>query len=170
MLSEVAPACAWYLVQCKPHEDQRAVENLRNQGFESFAPLCVAERLRKRRLVRCVEALFPGYAFVALNRVDHDWSKLRSTRGVSRLVRFGMHAPAVPQRVIQYLKAADGMELAPKIATIRPGDKVRILEGPFADFEAIFEKNDGHERVHVLIELMHRSVSVPLAAKALVAA
>ena len=34
---------AWYLVQCKPREDQRAVDNLRNQGFESFAPLCVAE-------------------------------------------------------------------------------------------------------------------------------
>ncbi len=39
---------AWYLVQCKPREDRRAVDNLRNQGFASFAPTCVVERLRNR--------------------------------------------------------------------------------------------------------------------------
>lgn len=160
---------AWYLVQCKQHEDQRAVENLRNQGFESFAPRCVVERLRARRLVKCVEALFPGYAFVALNRVDHDWSKLRSTRGVARLVRFGLHAPTIPNEVIQRLKSSDGIELATRAEALVRGDRVRILDGPFADLEAVFERRDGHERVHVLIEMMHRRISVPLAAGLVVA-
>ncbi len=160
---------SWYLVQCKPHEDQRAVENLQNQGFESFAPRCVVERLRKRRLVKCVEALFPGYAFVGLNKVDHDWGKVRSTRGVNRLVRFGLYAPTLPIEIIASLRAVDGLELVPKVASLRAGDRVRILDGPFADLEAIFEKHDGNERVHVLIELMHRSVSVLFPARMLVA-
>jgi transcriptional antiterminator RfaH len=35
------------------------------------------------------EALFSRYLFVELNRTDSNWVPLRSTRGVSGLVRFG---------------------------------------------------------------------------------
>ena len=38
---------AWYLLQSKPHQERRALENLRNQGFECFLPLYLRERLRR---------------------------------------------------------------------------------------------------------------------------
>lgn len=152
---------AWYLAQCKPREDRRAVENLLRQGFEAFAPLCQVERLRNRVWRLRIEALFPGYAFVRLNRIEHDWGKIRSTRGVRRLVRFGRFGeciPKVPDPVIERIRTMDGVALGSPRTGLEPGTRVRILEGPFADYEAIFERTDGEERVMLLLELMHREV------------
>ena len=162
---------AWYLVQCKPREDQRAVDNLRNQGFESFAPLCVAERMRNRRIVKKIEPMFPGYAFVSLNRIDHDWGVLRSTRGVSRLVRFGLHFPIVPRGIVENLRSRvdKPIELKSHLAEVKPGERVKIIDGPYVNVDAIFQKLDGNERVLVLIELMQRQLPVLVPAESVVA-
>jgi transcriptional antiterminator RfaH len=164
------PPSAWYLVQCKLHQDRRAIDNLRNQGFAAFAPYCVAERRVRQRVVPRREPLFPGYAFVELNRTEHNWGALRSTRGVARLVRFGSHAAAVPSSVIEHLRSVDGVALRSRLAAFNYGEKVRIVEGPFAELEAVFEEADGEARVRVLIEIMHREVSIQLRAAAIVRA
>lgn len=156
----------WYLVQCKPREDRRAVENLSYQGFEAFAPRCMVDRLRNRRWQPRLEALFPGYAFVLLDRIRHDWGKIRSTRGVSRLVHFGAAYPRVPAQVVARVRGMDGMALKSPCVALERGDRVRILEGPFADVEAIFECHDGNDRVLLLIEFLHRQVRVPMQADA----
>lgn len=153
---------AWYLVQCKPREDQRALLNLRNQGFATFAPFCVVERRARHGFVKRREPLFPGYAFVELNRIQHNWGALRSTRGVARLVQFGSNAAMVPDEVIEELRHVDGAELSSSLHALAPGAPVRILEGPFADLEAVFQEVEGDARVRVLIELMHREVSIRL--------
>ncbi len=160
----------WYLVQCKPHDDRRAVENLRNQGFESFAPICIAERVTRSRIIKRREPLFPGYAFVALNRTRHDWSVIRSTRGVARLVRFGPHPASVPDTIIDGLMRMDGLELQGWLSKLEPGNKVRVIHGPFAGLEVVFEQADGVGRVRVLIDLMKRQVGIQLSAESVVPA
>lgn len=162
-----AARAAWHVVQCKPREDQRAVDNLRNQGFETFAPACIVERRLRQSLVRRREPLFPGYAFVELNRIEHNWGVLRSTRGVARLVQFGPHAATVPAAVIAALRLVDGTEIRQMLPRLTPGDRVRIIDGPFTDLEAVFEQTDGSARVRVLIDLMHRQVPIRVQASAI---
>jgi transcriptional antiterminator RfaH len=86
----------WYVVRCKPREDARAIENLGLQGFEAFSPACLVTRRVGTVRRKLSEPMFPGYAFVRLSTTRHDWSVLRSTRGVMQLVRFGATAPRVP--------------------------------------------------------------------------
>lgn len=145
---------AWYLLQCKPRQNFRAEENLCNQGFTCFQPVVDVERLQQGRLRLVSEALFPGYLFIRLDSVNDNWSPIRSTRGVARMVGFSGRPQSVPDDVVLALR--DRVAEQPRIAPLLPGDKVMIKDGAFAAIEAIFKSFDGDERVVILLSLMHR--------------
>ncbi len=151
---------AWYLVQCKPRQDERAEENLKRQGYEYFRPQCQRERLVRGSLQVQSESLFPGYLFIRL-AADANWAPLRSTRGVSRLVGFGGMPLSVADELVAELQRR--VEPLPEPA-LKPGDRVRIVTGSFAELDAIFLALDGEERVTLLMRLLHREhrLSLPL--------
>ena len=152
---------AWYLVHCKPRQDERAEEHLARQGYACYRPRLAQERLvRGRRQVQ-VESLFPGYLFIHL-RPEDSWAPLRSTRGVSRVVSFGGYPLEIPQRLIDSLQQRTPTEPQP---LLQAGDRVRIVEGSFAELDAIFLNMDGEERVVLLMNLLNREqkLTLPLA-------
>lgn len=151
---------AWYLVHCKPRQDERAEEHLLRQGYACYRPRLQRERLVRGRRQSVVESLFPGYLFIQLNP-DSNWSPLRSTRGVNRLVRFGEYPLQVPSSLIDSLQERTPSEPQP---LLQPGDRVRIVDGSFAELEAIFLSMDGEERVVLLMKLLNREhrLSLPL--------
>lgn len=155
------PAAAWYLVQCKSRQDERAQEHLMRQGYYCYRPELSCECIvRGRRQIK-VQSLFPGYLFIALAD-DANWTPLRSTRGITRVVGFGGIPMKVDARLIIQLQQRAGQ--APK-PLLQQGDSVRITEGSFAELDAIFMAMDGDERVILLLNLLNRKeqVSVPLA-------
>lgn len=153
---------AWYLVHCKPRQDERAEEHLIRQGYTCYRPRLRRERVVAGRRQSVVESLFPGYLFVQL-QPNANWSPLRSTRGVNRLVSFGGYPLEVPVHVIDSLhQHALSDEPQP---LLQPGDPVRIVEGSLADLDAIFLSMDGDERVVLLMNLLNREqrLTLPLA-------
>lgn len=152
---------AWYLVHCKPRQDERAEEHLARQGYAYYRPQIQCERLLRGRRQTVVESLFPGYLFIQLNP-DDNWAPLRSTRGVNRLVSFGGYPLEVPQTLMDSLRQRTLTEPKP---LLQPGDRVRIVNGSFADVEAIFLSMDGEERVFLLMHMLNREqrLSLPLA-------
>lgn len=151
----------WYLIQCKPRQDERAEENLLRQGYTCYRPLHTRERLLRGQPQKVEESLFPGYLFIQLSRLD-NWGPLRSTRGVSRVVGFGNLPLAVAPDLIERLQQR--CAAAPRGTPLEVGEKVRIDKGPFAELEAIFLSMDGSERVVLLMNILHREqkVRVPL--------
>lgn len=149
---------AWYLVQCKPRQDQRAEENLQRQGFHCYRPQRECERIVQGRRQSGTESLFPGYLFIALEH-DANWAPLRSTRGVNRLVAFNGHPLAVPASLIEELR-----QRVTEVGTAVPhkGARVCITEGCFADLEAIFESCLGDERVVLLLTLLNQQQRIEL--------
>ncbi|WP_223529602.1 transcription/translation regulatory transformer protein RfaH [Pseudomonas sp. GL-R-19] len=160
-LSESLTASAWYLVQCKANQDERAEINLDNQGYTCFRPTHQRERdlQGRRRIVR--ESLFPGYLFIQLGSGE-SWAPLRSTRGVLRVVSFGGKPLPVGDDLIARLYEHDNG--APMDARFACGERVRIKEGPFVDVEAIFLAMEGEQRVLLLMTLLQREqrISIPL--------
>ena len=151
----------WYLVQCKPRQDERAEENLLRQGYECSRPACRRERLLRGQLQYVQESLFPGYLFIHMPQ-GANWAPLRSTRGVARIVAFGGRPLAVSCELVAQLQNRAENHV---ITTLNPGDKVTILDQGFAGIESIFMTMDGEERVILLINLMNRQqqISLPLA-------
>jgi transcriptional antiterminator RfaH len=158
-LSTTQPA--WYLLQCKARQDSRAEDNLLRQNYVTFRPQLVTQRLLRGKQQGVLESLFPGYLFIQLTRED-NWSALRSTRGVSRIVNFN-HGPAtVANQVIEHLRARCSGEVPSQM--FQPGDKLQIIQGPLSTLEGIFLTMDGTERVMILLQLLSREqpVRVPL--------
>lgn len=158
----------WYAVHCKPRQDERAEAHLRSQGFEIFRPLVRARRRQREGYRICIESMFPRYLFIRLDDIAEDWSPIRSTRGVADLVRWGGCVPWIPERVIDDLRArldANGcVDLCPEFA---PNQRVRITEGPFAGYEALFQARSGQERVVVLLNIMQQTQRVQLPEQAI---
>jgi transcriptional antiterminator RfaH len=146
----------WYLVRCKPNEDERARENLERQGFECFRPVRPVrpvERRRHGRKCHGMEALFPRYLFIHLDSVHDNWYPIRSTRGVNQIVRFNEHPLPVGDAIIEEIRARLAGTQAPE-PYLKPGQRVEITEGAFRQLEAIFVSSSGDERVVLLLQIM----------------
>ena len=150
----------WYLVQSKPRQAERAETNLVRQGYQVFHPRLRVEHIRRGRRLAAEESLFPNYLFIRLQRWVDNWSPLRSTRGVARLVAFGSEPLPVDDDLIEEIRRRlDERATEPALQT---GQRVQIVEGPFRGLDAIFKSHQGEQRVQLLIELLHRQVSLTL--------
>ncbi|WP_294255768.1 transcription/translation regulatory transformer protein RfaH [Propionivibrio sp.] len=161
-----AEESGWYVVYTRPRQEARALENLRNQGFVCFLPTLSAERLRGGRQVEIAEALFPRYLFVYLEVGRSNWSTIRSTRGVVKLVEFGGVAARIPEAFISAL--AEQPTQQKKLFEV--GERLKVIDGPFVGIETelvrLYRTSDGEARVIVLMELLMRpqQVSLPVCA------
>jgi transcriptional antiterminator RfaH len=147
------PAKFWYVLQCKPRQDARALEHLERQGFECYAPVCNVQTISSGKLRAREQPLFPGYVFIRMG-IEDSWLALRSTRGVNRVVAFCGQPCQVQNAIVDHLKhrcASAEMQ-----CVLSQGDRVRIQIGEFADMEAIFESMDGDERVMLLLSVLNR--------------
>src|SRR5262245_32722862 len=95
----------WYLIHCKPRQDERALENLERQNFHCYRPVRRVERSRDGRKYAAAEPLFPRYLFIRLDRLNDNWYLIRSTRGVNRIVRFNEYPVPVSDEIIDGIRA-----------------------------------------------------------------
>ncbi len=152
----------WYALQHKPAQGDRALAHLQNQDITCFYPKITVEKIKGGKRTKKLEPLFPGYLFVNLEQTDPMWAKLRSTRGVIRVVGFANKPAAIPDDVIQHIK--DSLHTVAEQGGIKPGQTVELDDGPFKGISAIFQAYDGEERAIVLISFMQKqqTVKVPL--------
>jgi transcriptional antiterminator RfaH len=158
----------WYLVYTKPCGEALAQTHLRRQGYEVYLPRIV-QPIRRRGLWRDrIVALFPRYLFLRLREGLQTLGPVRSSVGVSGVVRFGSRYAIVPDPIVDGLQErADpqsGLHRMSPPSGLRPGDPVRIGMGPFDGLKGIFERADGAERVVVLLKLLGRDTSVHIPA------
>jgi transcriptional antiterminator RfaH len=154
----------WYLIYTKPRQEKCALQNLEQQGYQCYLPLLPKEKLRQGALALSEEPLFPRYLFIKLAQdfMAKSWSPIRSTKGVSRLVRFGVEPAKVEDALIDSLKAYEACILGEPIRLFAPGERVRVTYGPFAGIEGTYQMADGERRVMVLIELLSKSVALQM--------
>ena len=153
----------WYALQHKPSQGDRALQHLQSQGVVCFYPKITVEHIRAGKRTRKLEPLFPGYLFVNLERTDAVWAKLRSTRGVLRVVGFANKPAPIDDVVIRHIK--DSVDSVAKQGGIKPGQIVQLTDGPFEGINAVFEAYEGEARAIVLINFMQtqQRVKVPVA-------
>jgi transcriptional antiterminator RfaH len=178
-LPEITPEITkdhWHVCFTKPRQEFRAQENLVAQGFEVFLPTILVERILRKQLIKRSEPLFARYCFVRGPRgpAQANWALLRSTKGVSHLLRFGsnLEPATVPASLVEQLLQMCEEKPAKKVL-FSPGQAVRIGSGPFKGMDGFFDRMqtaaNGEERAIVLLELLSKTHSIGLPAHALLA-
>ena len=149
----------WFLIYTKPHQEERAKENLENQGNEVFLPMIASEKTKQPQSFS-LKPMFPRYLFTKFIVENNNWTHIKSTRGVSHIVVFGENLTKVPNSVIDYLKSNvddnDVLTLQIRREAFQKGDDLVIKQGVFQGKEATFLSMSGKERVRVLLSLMNR--------------
>jgi transcriptional antiterminator RfaH len=146
--------CRWYVIQSKPREERRAIENLERQGFTCYLSTIVVETLRHGARRAVDENLFPGYLFIDLDELTDNWHPIQSTRGVIRLLRFREYPVPVPDEIMARIRQRLARD-NPRIPCLKPGERVRVTQGPFAEVEGMFVAHDGQERVVLLMSILN---------------
>jgi transcriptional antiterminator RfaH len=163
---------AWYLIYTKPNLENSADENLQRQGFATYLPRVEQRRRRNGRYITRIEAFFPRYLFIHLNADSDNWSPIRSTIGVANIVRFGGLPVAVPANLIASLRQNDDQYGVQRVVQklMQPGDKVAIIDGPFAGYSAIYNKQKSADRIAVLLNIIGKNTELTLSAHSLMPA
>ena len=153
MSENASETALWYAVATKVRDEAVAKANLERQDYQVFLPTISLKKRRRGRWTPVTEPLFPGYLFVSLALGADDPAPIRSTVGCIGLVRFGQTHTPVPSTLIAALRAtSEGPIDAP--SPFKQGDKVRLIAGPFAGIEAVFDMPRGEDRAQVLLELL----------------
>lgn len=151
----------WYPVQTQPQRERFAAQQLENQGFSVFFPRRLISVRHARRLQQRQTSYFPGYVFVSLDLAADRWRSVNGTFGVKSLVMFGGRPAAAPLDFVELLRDwVDEEGCISPPSCFQPGDRVKLVSGPFADLVGRIDRLDGLERVRVLMELVSGTVPV----------
>lgn len=153
----------WYVASTQPNNEFLAADQLRAQGFEVFLPTVKRTVRHARRVSEVRRAYFPAYLFVALDPDRQPWRSVNGTRGVRRLVGGAERPAPVPSGLVEALKGQQDPDGLLRVAhSFAAGDRVRITDGPFAEFIGVVSGLSGADRVRVLLDLMSARAPVEL--------
>tara|TARA_B100000963_G_scaffold335877_1_gene330432 strand:+ start:67 stop:615 length:549 start_codon:yes stop_codon:yes gene_type:complete len=154
----------WVLVYTKANQEFIAERNLKNQGYDTFLPLIFPSNKNKK--VNLPIPVFPRYLFTKINLLADNWSSIKSTYGVNKIVMFSEEFPSIPSQIIKRIK--DKLDKSGvyqediSYEDYQQGDKVSIKEGNFAGLDAIFLSKKSNDRVRLLLKLLNSSIIAEL--------
>ena len=155
------PGQRWYVARTLPHKERTASERMRAQGFRTFLPLQDRTIRHARRILTVRRPIFPRYLFVRFDPGATQWRSINGTIGVDRLIMRGTMPEAVRDGVVETLLAsADEEDRLQFTETLKPGDTVRLLHGPFADQLGQLQHLGASDRVQVLLSFLGGPVPV----------
>jgi transcriptional antiterminator RfaH len=160
---QIEPGLRWYAMQTKPNKEKEVEKRLSDLTLEVFLPWMRTRRRVGTRFHWILAPLFPSYLFCRMDIVISG-KAARYSPGVKDFLTFGNRIAEVDGEIIQALRERCPGGVA-QIEPIKPkpGDMVRINEGPFSGLEAVFEHSlKGSERVAVLLEILGRQTRLVL--------
>ncbi len=146
----------WYAIYTKPKKEDPVAFRLQNIGIEVLNPKFKSKKFKGSKLIELIEPLFPCYFFANFDK-DKYSHLITYTRGVRCIV--GKRNPmVVHDDVIDTIRKnlEDNNIVIVRPRRFHKGDKVLIKDGPFKNFQGIFEREiKGPERVMILLETIH---------------
>jgi transcriptional antiterminator RfaH len=160
------PAQGWYLVYTKPRSETLAAAQLARQGYDAYLPLYKTFKRGPGGMVAEHGPMFPRYVFFRPGSAGQSIAPVRSTVGVSNLVRFGVTPATVSSDLLDALRAFEQQREQADPSTFspfQPGRRVLVCAGPLKGLEGLVSRTAG-QRVTVLLDMLGQGTPVGIAA------
>lgn len=162
----------WYVLHTYSGYEENVSRNLK-QRIESmdmeekiFNVLIPTEkkikiRNGKRKIV--TEKIFPGYVLVEMVVTDDSWYVVRNTPNVTGFVGSGTTPTPISEKEVKLLQRRMGVEEPKYKIDVNVNTPVRIIDGPFKDFEGkVSEIDEARGKVKVLVSMFGRETPIEL--------
>ena len=166
----------WYVVRVATGYEMRveaairdrvALEGRADHFGEILIPTEEVLEIRSGKKRRSQRKYFPGYILVEMNMSEENWYLVRKITNVLGFVG-GVKGKPVPitekevNRIIDRMNKSQGDEPKPSVV-YDVGEVVRVIDGPFADFNGVVEEvNYEKSRLKVSVLIFGRSTPVDL--------
>jgi transcriptional antiterminator RfaH len=151
----------WCVGQTEPRHESAAAHFLRLAGYRVFLPRLRQVRARGGRKVESHIPLFPSYLFIS---ITNGWWSARWAPHMARLLTAGDAPMPVPDALVDDLVARtrDGAIDVLRRPSLKPGDPLRVVAGPFRDQIAELVSLRPRQRVEVLLRILGAQQKVEL--------
>ena len=168
----------WYVVHTfSGHESkvklalEKRVENagLKNKIFQVKVPTVEVVEIKDGKKKVKTKKVFPGYVIVEMEFDDETWSFVKSVQGITNFV--GAYDSRKPRPLSESEVSAlfdkvgqeKSRERAPVEIDFRLGEHVKVIDGPFNNFNGVIEEVYPEKgRVRVKVEIFGRGTPVEL--------
>ena len=172
MPKQVSQGRRWYVIHTYSGYEENVAHNLRQRiesmGMEDkiFNILIPTEKKikiknGKRKVV--TEKIFPGYVLVEMIVTDDSWYVVRNTPNVTGFIGSGTTPIPISEKEMEELKKRMGQEEPKFKIDFTVGEPVKIIDGPFKNFEGkVSEIDEERGKVKVLVSMFGRETPVEL--------
>ncbi|HEY5684398.1 MAG TPA: transcription termination/antitermination protein NusG [Acidimicrobiia bacterium] len=165
----------WYVIHSYSGYENKVKANLETRTrsmhmedriFEVRIPMEDVVEFKGGKKVTVPKKVFPGYILVRMRLDDDSWYAVRNTPGVTGFVGGSNKPTPLSRREVERFLGVQKEEEKPK-PRFKPafevGDMVRVVTGPFADFNGRIEGIDlDQSKVTVLVNIFGRDTPVEL--------
>jgi len=164
----------WYVVHAYSGYEKKVASSLKervelagmqDQFGDILVPTEEVVEMRGGQKRKSERKFFPGYVLVQMELSDDTWHLVKETPRVMGFIGGKADRPAPiteaeANKILSRLETAD----KPKPKTIyEPGEMVRVIDGPFNDFNGVVEEVDYEKsRLKVAVSIFGRSTPVEL--------
>ena len=165
----------WYVVHAYSGFEKQVMRTLRERVAlhemedrfgEILVPIEEVVEMREGKKRKSERKFYPGYVLVQMEMDDATWHLVKNTPRVLGFIggTKDKPAPITEKEAEAILRRVESGADKPKPKTLfEPGEIVRVVEGPFADFNGVVEEVDyDKSRVKVAVLIFGRSTPVEL--------
>jgi transcriptional antiterminator NusG len=168
-------ALRWYVVHAysgyensvkRSLEERVARSGLQDMFGEILVPTEEVVEMREGQKRSTSRKFFPGYVLVHMEMNDDTWHLVKDVPRVMGFIGGTSDRPApISDREAQSIldRVQEGVEKPKPKVLYEPGEVVRIIDGPFNDFNGVVEEVDyDKSRLRVAVLIFGRSTPVDL--------
>ena len=165
----------WYVVHAFSGFEKRVQSSLKERielaGMqdrfgEILVPTEEVVEMKSGQKRKSERKFFPGYVLVEMALDDETWHLVKETPRVMGFIggKADKPAPITQKEADAILQRMEDSDEAPKPKTLfEPGEMVRVIDGPFNDFNGVVEEvNYEKSRIQVSVLIFGRSTPVEL--------
>lgn len=165
----------WYVIQVQSGREKTASaklrENIERSGHEdAFGQVLVPTEdiveMRAGQRRNSERRIYPGYVLIEMEMNEHTWHVVKNTPQIRGFVgvKSDKPSPISQHDADVILKRASDAPASPKPKTMfEIGERVRVVDGPFSDFNGLVEEvNYEKNRLKVWVVIFGRSTPVEL--------
>ena len=164
----------WYVIHTQTGYEDKVKANIETRAKTNNLDHLVAQVLVPTEKVSEVKEgkrkistrkFFPGYVLVEMELTDEIWYLIKNTPGVSGFIGSGRRPVSLQESEVEaILKQTEMAKEKPTPKVIfEKGEGVRVLEGPFTNFNGTIEEvNPTKGKIKVTISIFGRATPVEL--------
>ena len=147
-------------------EERIELANMQDRFGRVLVPTEEVVEVRAGQKRKSERKFFPGYVLVEMELDDDTWHLVKETPRVMGFIggKADKPAPISEAEAMAILqRVEDGVEKPRPKTLFEPGEMVRVIDGPFNDFNGVVEDvNYEKSRLHVAVLIFGRSTPVEL--------